>query len=71
MKSVITENPKAWHKLSNTIKGRCNCSNCSSYSATKPVKFFRWRSVNITKRDHAFKGSASAYNVEILNYLKP
>ena len=33
--------------------------------------FFNQINIKITKRQNAFKGSASTYNVEILNSFKP
>ena len=33
--------------------------------------FLDQKNIKITKREHAFKGSASTYNVEILNYFNP
>ena len=33
--------------------------------------FFEQKNITITKREHAFKGYASTYNVEILNSLNP
>ena len=29
------------------------------------------KNINVTKREHTFKGFASTYNVEILNSFKP
>ena len=34
-------------------------------------KFFEQKNVKITKQAHAYKGYASSYNVEILNYFNP
>ena len=41
------------------------------YSETKKGEnILNEKNIKITKREHAFKGFASTYNVEILNYLK-
>ena len=38
----------------------------------KKRKFFKQKKhVKITKREHTFKGFASTYSVEILNYFNP
>ena len=61
IKSVITKRPKTSHKLSKTIRQAEKVgSNSSLYSDTK-----------ITKREHAFKGDPSTYNVEVLNSFNP
>ena len=42
------------------------------YSETKKSEnFLNKENIKITKRKHAFKGFASTYNVEILNYFNP
>ena len=35
------------------------------------MKIFSTKNIKITKREHAFKGFASTYNVEILNSFNP
>ena len=37
----------------------------------KSNNFLNEKDVKVTKRANAFKGYASSYNVEILNYFKP
>ena len=42
------------------------------YSETKKkLKYFEQKNIEITKIEHAFKGFASNYNVEILNFFNP
>ena len=42
------------------------------YSETKKkLKYFEQKNIEITKIEHAFKGFASNYNVEILNSFNP
>ena len=57
IKSVITEHPKASHKLSNTIR---QAEKVGSINKKK----------KITKWEHSFKGYASTHNVETLNSFK-
>ena len=68
IKSVIAE-----HKLSNTIrKDEKLDSNSSLSSDTKEREnCLNKKNIKITKREHAFKGYASTYNVEILNSFNP
>ena len=71
IKSVITEHPKASHKLCKTkIQAEKVSSKSSVYAKTKKVKIF-WakKIVKTTKWEHAFKGYVSTYNVKILNFL--
>ena len=37
----------------------------------KSGNFLNKKNIKIIKREHAFEGFASTYNVEILNYLNP
>ena len=61
IKSITTEHPKTSHKLSKTIRQAEKVdSNSSLYSAYK-----KGENVKITKREHAFKGFESTYNIEI------
>ena len=75
IKSVITENPKTWHKLSKPIRQAEKVSqvgfHSSLYSDTKNENFFNKINVKIIKRAHAFKGYENSYNVEILNSSNP
>ena len=68
-KSVITEHPETSHKSSKTIRqDEKERSNSSLYSDTKKSKkCLNQKNVKITKREHAFKGYVSSYNVNILN----
>ena len=69
IKSIITEHPKTSHKLSKTIRqAEKVSSNSPLYSDTKKLKIF-WmkKDLKITKQEHACKGYASTYKVEILN----
>ena len=67
------EHPKTSHKLSKTVRQAEKVgSNNSLYSNTKKCEnFLKEKNVKITKREHAFKGYASTYNVEILNSFEP
>ena len=73
IKSIITEHRKTSHKLFKTItQAEKVDSNSSLYSDTKKREnFLNEKNVKITKRGNAFKGYASTYNVEILNYFNP
>ena len=73
IKSDITEHPKTSHKLSKTIRqAEKVSSNSSLYSQTQKIEnFLNKKNIKITKREHAFKGYASTYNVEILNSFNP
>ena len=52
--------------------GSDKSSNNSFYSETKQKwNFLNEKNGKITKRAHAFKGYASSYNVEILNFFNP
>ena len=65
IKSVVTEHPKIWHKLSKTIRlAKSVGSNIALYSDTKKKwKFFKTKkNVKLTKWAHAFKGYESSYN---------
>ena len=46
-------------------------SNSSLYSDTKRWKFLKQKKLKSSKRAHIFKGFASSYNVDILNYSNP
>ena len=72
IKSVITEHPKTSHKLSKIIgQAKKVVSNISLYSNTKKREnVLNKENVKITKREHAFRGYASTYNIEILNSFK-
>ena len=71
IKSVITEHPKTSQKLSKTIRqGDKVGSNSSLFKGTKKNEnFLNEKTIKITKREHAFKGYASIYNIEILFFL--
>ena len=73
IKSVITEHTETSHKLSKTIKQAEKVgSNSFLYSDTKKNEIFlNEKNVKVTKPEHAFKGFASSYNVEILNSFYP
>ena len=67
----ITEHPKTSQKLSKTIRQAKKVgSNISLYSDTKKGKKFskekKWKN---KKAKTCFRGVASSYNVEILNYF--
>ena len=69
IKLVITEHPKTLHNLSKVEKVG---SNSSLYSDTeKSKKFLNEKNVKMAKQEHAFKGYASTYNLEILNSFNP
>ena len=57
LKSLITEQKIKFKQLKKS-------SNGSLYSDTK-------KDVKITKGEHAFKGYANTYNVEILSFFNP
>ena len=64
MKLFFTEHPRTLNKLSNTLRQAKKVgSNSSLYSITK-------KDDKIAKRGRGFKGFASSYNVEILNFFK-
>ena len=67
----ITEHPKTLQKLSKTIRQAKKLgSNSSLYSDTKKgKKILNKKNGKITKQTHAFRGAASSFNVEILNYF--
>ena len=71
IKLVLTEHPQISLKLSKTIRqGKKVRSNSSLYSDIKKCEnFLNEKKVKITKQEHAFKGYASTYNVEISNFL--
>ena len=60
IKSIITEQPKASHKLSKTVRQpeKVGSSN-SLYIDTKKVKICKRKNVNLTKRYHACKSFAN------------
>ena len=62
LKSLITEYPKTSHKLFKTTRQAEKVGSYSSlYSDTrKSQNFSNEKHVKITKREHAFKGFASA-----------
>ena len=67
IKSVITEHAKTSHKLCKTTRNSEKVgSNSSLYSDPKMTRTFfeRKKKFKITKREHAFKGYASTYNVK-------
>ena len=41
------------------------------HSGTKKWRSFKRKNVKITKAEHTFKGFASTYNIESLNYFNP
>ena len=75
IKSIITEHPKASHKLFKTIRQAEKVSqvgfNGSLCSNTKKIIFLNEKNLKISKRVNAFKGYTSSYNNEILNSFNP
>ena len=72
IKYIITEHPKTSHKLPKTIKQAEKVdSNSPLYHDKKSENFLNEENVKITKQEHALKGFASTYNVEILNSFNP
>ena len=73
IKLDITEHPKTPHKLSKAIRqAEKLSSNSPLYNDTKKSEnFLNEKNIKTTKREHAFKGYASTYNVEILNSFNP
>ena len=71
IKSVITEHPETSHKLPNNIRPVEEVDpNDSLYSDIKKSEnFLKEKNMKITKREHAFKGYASTYIVEILSFF--
>ena len=71
--SDITEHRKISHKLSKVVRqAEKFSSNNSLYSDTnKRANFLNEQNVEITKREHAFKGYACSYNVVILSSFNP
>ena len=73
VKSIITEHRKTSYKLPKIIRQaeKVGC-NTSLYKDTKKSEYFlNEKKKKITKREHAFKGYVSTYNVEILNSFNP
>ena len=66
-------NRKSSRKLSKTVRpAEKVSSNSSLYSKTNQSEIFlNEKNIKTAKREHAFKGYASTYNVEILNCFKP
>ena len=76
VKLIITEYPikvQTSDKSSKTIgKNEKVDSNSSLYSDKKESeKFLNEKNVKIAKGEHAFKGYASTYNIEILSSFNP
>ena len=73
IKPDITEHPKASHKLLKTIKkdGKVDSTSSLYSDIKKRQNFLNKKDIKITKREHAFKGYASTYNVGILNSINP
>ena len=68
IKSIIIEHPKTSHKWSKTIsQAEKVCPNGSLYIDKKTENFLNKKNVKVAKREHAFKGFASTYNIKILN----
>ena len=72
-------NMKSFYSIDRLLKnvnvlqiGTGKNSTTPFYSETKKSEnFLNKENIKITKRKHAFKGFASTYNVEILNYFNP
>lgn len=72
-KYIAIEHPKTSPKLSKTVRQAKKISSGKNSpsilnSETTECEYFFWlKTKEMTKRSHAYKGSASTYDVEILN----
>ena len=71
IKSVITEHPKSLHKLSKSLRqaGKVDSNSPLCSDIKKTEMSLKEKNVKIRKQEHAFKGLADTYNIEILNYF--